>query len=242
MRKLFATLALVVGMGAVPALAADVVVPLKTPKARLSALFEGYSGSGLYFGLYTQGGGGTVNGSVAGVGSASLTSAGASVGLLGGYAWTTSSGNIFYAVEALFGWQNLNGSTAGLSMSGPASFEQRFKIGAPLDTIMSVFPNLNLGTLAPLPALPAGVTTTATHPYVMAGVHEDDISANYGLGNNKAWRVAPAIGFGAVTQLSNATAVDVWVETIFPEKGVCTGGVACANLGQQYKAGLSVLW
>ena len=240
MKKLIAALVLL----ATPAFAAD--MPTKAPPFKAASIFDGYSGAGPYVGIYTQGGGGSVNGAVPGVGSASLTTTSASVGLLAGYAWSGPSNNYFFAVEGMFGWQNFNGNQAGLSLSGPASFEQRFKLGAPLPTIMALLPNLNFGTVAPLPALPAGVTATNVHPYLMAGIHEDDISANFMMANNRAWRVAPSVGFGAVTQLSNATAVDVWIETIFPEKGVCTGPtdvqVGCTNLGQQVKAGISVLW
>ncbi len=239
-----AVLASFTGAQALEVQAADLPVKV-APKAQPLSFFNGYTGSGLYFGMYTQGGGGAVNGSVAGVGSASLTSTSASAGALAGYAWAGGNGNYFVAVEGMFGWQNFNGNTAGFSLSGPASFEQRLKVGAPLSTIMAVLPTFNIGTVAPLPPLPAGVVATNIHPYIMAGIHEDDISTNFGLANNKAWRVAPAIGIGTVTQLSNATAVDVWVETIFPEKGTCVGignAVGCGNVGQQVKGGLSVLW
>ena len=242
MRKL--ALAVFALLASFPALGAD--LPLKAPPLTKASFFDGYSGSGPYIGLYSQGGGGSVNGEVPGVGSASLTTTSASVGILGGYAWSGPSNTYFLAVEGMFGWQNFNGNTAGLSLSGPASFEQRFKVGAPLATIMAALPNLNFGTIAPLPALPAGVVATNIHPYLMAGIHEDDISTNFGLSNAKAWRVAPSVGFGAITQLSNATAIDVWVETIFPEKGVCTGPsavqIGCSNIGQQVKAGIAVLW
>ena len=244
MKKFLILLAALAGISAAQALevhAADVLPAKAIPKVQPAFLSTGYTGSGFYFGLYTQGGGGAVNGSVAGVGSASLTTTSASIGALGGYAWTNQAGNVFFAGEAMFGWQNFNGNAAGLAFSGPASF----KIGTPLNTVLSILPTLNLPTVAPLPALPTGVTAGNVHPYLMAGVHEDAIGASFGVNDNSVWRVAPSLGLGAVTQLSNGTAVDVWAETIFPEKGVCVGAAAtaaCGNIGQQVKAGLSIIW
>ena len=215
-------------------------MPTKAPNSFLAGY--PYGGSGVYFGIYTEGGGGSVNGSVPGVGSASLTTNSADVGGSVGYVWASSKYPAFIAVEGMFGWTNFNGNAQGFSLSGPASFEQRFLVGTPLANFLSFLPNLNLGTVAPFPVLPNGATVTNAHPYLMAALHEQDISINFGgLASNREWRVAPAIGLGMMGQLTNGVAIDAWVETIFPDKAICIGPVAnaCAGLGQQVKAGLS---
>lgn len=226
-----------------PANSADVPSPVKT--SVVSALFNGYTGSGLYFGFYSEGGGGSINGSVPGVGSTSLTTTSAGVGALGGYAWSNASGNVFYAVEAQFGWQNFNGNQSGLALTGPVSFTQRAMIGTPLSTVWSVLPSFNnLPTTPPLPTLPTGVTASNAHPYIFAGISEDAIGTTYGLGENKVWRVAPVVGFGSLWQLSNATAVDTYIKFKLPEKGTCVGiaQLACASLGNQVIVGAAVKW
>src|ERR1700756_5685365 len=50
-----------------------------------------------------------------------------------GYGCPISAANgSFWFVEALADVTNLNGSTNGLSLSGPASFTERFGVGSPL--------------------------------------------------------------------------------------------------------------
>jgi hypothetical protein len=237
-------LALAVSAMASTAMAAD--MPVKAPLASLANGYP-YQGSGFYFGVYTEGGGGAVNGSVPGVGATSLSSTSADVGGSIGYAWGSKGSPVFAAVEAMFGWTNFNGTQQGLSLSGPASFEQRFKLGTPLAGILNLLPNLpNFGPIAPFPIVPTGVTTSPAQAYFMAAFHEQDISPNFpGLASGKEWRIAPAIGIGLMEQWSNNIAVDAWVETIFPDKSVCIGPVgssACAGLGQQVKAGLTFLY
>lgn len=224
------------------AAAADIPAKAKAPA---SALFSGYPyvGSGFYFGLNTMGGGGSVNATGAGVNPNSVVSNQAGVGLTLGYVW--ARGDVFYAVEGMFDVQNFNGSAPGFSFNGPASFEQRVKIGTPLSNFISMFPTLGLPTVPPFPPLPGGQTATNVHPYLMAGIHEDDVSTNFGLAKHRAWQVAPSIGVGAMGQLKDGIAVDVWVETIFPQSGSCVGvpgGKACADMGQQVKAGFAVLY
>jgi hypothetical protein len=227
------------------ATAAD--LPTKAPPFTPLTSGYPYQSSGFYFGVYTEGGGGSVNASVPGVGSASLTTTSADVGGSVGYAWGGKGSPIFLAVEAMFGWTNINGSTQGLSLSGPASFEQRFKAGTPLASLWNLLPGMpNLGAIPPFPAVPIGVTTTPAQAYFMVGIHEQDISTNFpGLASGREWRIAPSIGIGLMEQWSNNVAVDAWVETIFPDKSVCVGpagSAACAGLGQQVKVGLSFLY
>jgi hypothetical protein len=229
-------------LGGVP-LASAADLPAKAPV--ITNAFAGgypYDRSGFFFGIFTEGGGGSVNGSVPGVGSASLTTTSAGVGGTLGYAWASKGSPVAVSVEADFGWTNINGSTQGFSFSGPAVFEQRFVVFSPLATLMAMLPNLpNLGAVPPFPALPAGVTASPMQLGLFAGVREADISTNFpGLASNREWRISPEIGLMAMEQLSNNVAARAWVKTVFPDKGVCAGPVqgACAGLGQQVIVGV----
>lgn len=222
---------------------------LKAPaKAAINSLYTGYpyGSTGFFFGLFTEGGGGSVNGSVPGVGSASLTETQAGVGATIGYAWGRAGSPVAFSVEGDFGWTNFNGNSAGLGLSGPAAFEQRFVMFTPLASMMSLLPNLpSLGTVPPFPATPAGTTASNIQLGLMGGVTENDISLNFpGVSSSKEWRVAPMIGLVAMEQLSNGVAVRSWVKTIFPDKSVCVGPVnnACGGLGQQVKVGLGIYY
>ena len=57
---LIAVAALCVGCSTTRSFSADVLPTKAPPKAQPSFLTTGYTGSGFYFGLYTQGGGGSV--------------------------------------------------------------------------------------------------------------------------------------------------------------------------------------
>ena len=240
--KIFAAFALVSLLAIAPASAADVA----TKAPRSNPLFKAYpyQTSGFFFGIYSEGGGGSVNGSVPGVGSASLTTTSAGVGGTVGYAWGRPDSNVAYSVEADFGWTNFNGSVQGFSLSGPASFEQRFVAFTPLSSVLSLLPNFSaLGTVPPFPVLPAGVTASNLQLGLMAGIDENDISPNFvGLPQNREWRVAPMIGLIAMEQLSNGVALRSWIKTVFPDKSVCLGPIpnACAGLGQQIKVGVGL--
>lgn len=242
MRNLLA--AAVVALMALASAASAADMATKAPPSGANAIFNGYpyGSSGLFFGVFTEGGGGSVNGSVPGVGSASLTETQAGVGGTIGYAWGQKNSPVAVSVEADFGWTNFNGNSAGLGLSGPLAFEQRFVMFTPLASVLNLLPNFpSLGTVAPFPAAPAGVTTSNLQVGFMGGLDENDISANFpGLSSNEEWRVAPMIGLVAMEQLSNGLAMRTWVKTIFPDKSICVGPVAnaCGGLGQQVKAGV----
>jgi hypothetical protein len=228
-----------------PTLAADLAV--KAP----ASIFKSYpyGSSGFFVGLFTEGGAGQVTGSVPGVNSASLTSTQAGAGLTVGYAWGQAGSPVAFSVEGDFGWTNFNGSSPGFSLSGPAAFEQRFMMFTPLTSLSSLnlLPGLGtaLGTVPPFPALGAGVSASNLQVGLMAGIDENDISANFvGLPANREWRIAPMVGLVAMEQLSNGTAVRSWAKTVFPERGVCAGPLAnaCVNEGQQFKVGVGVYY
>jgi hypothetical protein len=225
----------------VPALAAD--LPIKAPP--VNPLFSGYpyASSGFYFGLNTIAGGGSIQASGPGVNPNSVTEVQGAIGGTVGYVW--ASQNVFYAVEAMFDAQNLNGNAQGFSLTGPASFEQRFKIGTPLANFLSLFPTLGLPTTPPFPSLPNGQVATNIHPYLMAGLHEDDVSVNFGQASNTAWSFAPSVGVGMMGQLANGIAADVWSEVVFESKSVCVGvalGNVCGNAGTKVLVGLGIYY
>jgi opacity protein-like surface antigen len=213
-----------------------------------SSIFNGYpyGSSGVFFGVYTEAGGGSVSGTVPGVGSASLTETQAGVGGTIGYAWGAQGSPVAGSVEGDFGWTNYNGSNSGLSLEGPLHFEQRGVLFSPLSTVIGMIPGLStLGTLPPFNALPAGLTASNIQVGIMAGVDEDDISPDFvGVAADHEWRVAPMIGLVQMEQISNGTALRTWLKAVFPDKSVCLGtvsqGTACANLGTQIKAGVGV--
>lgn len=234
---LIAAAAATFALALMPAGAAD--LPTKTP---VSPLFSGYpyTSQGWYFGINTIGGGGSVEAVGVGVNPNSVITNQIAVGGTVGYVWARQ--NVFYAVEAMFDVNNFNGYAPGFSMKGPAAFEQRIKLGTPLSNFLNLFPSLGLPTVPPFPALPGGAVATNVHPYLMAGVHEDDISINFGLANNRAWSVAPSIGVGAMGQLTNGVAIDVWAETVFTTSAICIGAVGCQKQGQKYLVGLGVYY
>lgn len=241
-RSVLSMVAAIAAISCASAFAAD-VMPTKAPP---NPLFSGYpsTSSGFYFGINTIGGGGSVNATGSGVNPNSVVSNQIGVGLTLGYVY--GNGNVFYAAEAMFDVQNFNGGAPGFSFSGPASFEQRVKIGTPLSNFLSVFPGgLGLPAVPPFPPLPNGQVATNIHPYLMAGLHEDDVSINFGLASNRAWRIAPSVGVGAMGQLTKGVAIDVWAETVFPTNAICVGvpgGKGCADVGQQYKVGLGLYY
>jgi hypothetical protein len=210
-------------------------MPVKT-KAFADPFAKGYpyTGCGAYYGIDTAGDGGKLNVSNA-PGAATVQG---EIGAVLGYSCAASA-STFWFVESMFNFANLNGQAASLSLSGPASFEQRVAFGGPLSTMLNLFPTLNL-PLPTLPVLPTGVTVTTTHPYLFVGVHEQDISATVGPASHGAWAFSPGFGVGMINQLSNNVAADVYTEAQLREKAICTLAIACANLGTTYRVGFSL--
>lgn len=203
--------------------------------------------SGIYFGLGTMGGGGTVNASVTGVNSNSLVSNQIGVSGIVGYAWNVPNSQMFAAAEGWFGWQNFNGSQQGFALTGPATFTQRVMFGAPLSDITQLFPTLGVA-VPPFPTLPGGQTATNIKPYLAATFTEDDVTLDIaGMGSNRDWRFSPGIAIGALGQLTSGSVVDVFAMTKFPQRGLCVGpglpaGQPCGSVGTTYLAGLALKW
>lgn len=224
-----------------PAAAAD--IPLKAP-----VLPTAYPAtSGFYFGVGTMGGGGNANVTVPGVNSAALVTNQISANVLIGYVWNVPNSQLFTAAEGWFGWQNFNGNTPGFSFTGPATFTQRLKLGAPLADVAALFPNWGL-TPPPFPPLPNGQTATNIKPYLEVHFNEEDVTlAVAGTGSNKNWMFSPGIGVGAIGQLTSGSVVDVAALIDFPQKGICVGpgtvgGQPCGGVSTRYRALLAIDW
>jgi hypothetical protein len=153
----------------------------------------------------------------------------------------------FWFAEVLADITNLNGNTNGLALSGPASFTERFGVGTPLNNMLgSILPT---GTQSPavpnLPALPAGITAGAGAPYMFAAIHENDISAQLGLVQNRQWLVSFGAGLGLRYRLSNGVVADTFAEYKTATNSLCVGplgNAGCAKIGNGVQAGVQFLY
>lgn len=246
MRKFLLSLALVLS-GVVSVHAADLPTKEK-PRAVQPQPLLSLNTSGLYFGLYSIGGMGSIQGSALqvnpGVNPNSIVATEASIGGLIGYYWTMPTcSTCFVALEGMFGWQNVNGSTPGFAFSGPAAFKQRVLYGADTATIASVFPTI---FPFPVPGFPSSLgNITNIKPYIYASADEDDVSLNVGGAANRTWSLSPEIGVGALGQVSASTVIDVFAGAKFPQKGTCVGFLApqaCAGEGTTAVVGMALKW
>lgn len=196
-----------------------------------------YEASGFYFGVGTLG-----LGSASSVAATNSTSLGAAINGVVGYQW--KGGLDFVALEGDFYYTNLGSATScaatPCAVSSQFGMEQRLKVGFPVTALSALLPNL--GTIFPTFTPPTG--TTNQHPYLMAAIHEDDVSASYGLSNGRAWQIQPGVGAGLLSQWTNGLAVDMWGEVSFAGAGFNLVGVkpASANLGTSFRAGVSALY
>lgn len=151
----------------------------------------------------------------------------------------------FWFVEGMFDVANLNGSTNGLSLSGPAVFTQRVGVGTPLNNMLAMIPGLG-GSSTPavpaLPALPNGVTSGPGAPYLFAAIHEQDISAQIGLSQNQQWMISGGLGIGVLYRLSNGVVADTFAEYKVQSNSICVGpaNTQCAALGSGVMAGFEL--
>jgi len=230
------------------ALAADLPAKAK-PSTTFQNFLTAYNGSGLYVGVNIGGGGGSAS-----VASANVVSLQGLVGLTIGYGWAVTPTN-FAFVEGDFDAMNLStGSNLGLTLNGPLDFEQRVGYGFPvgnlaqLPVIGPIFSGIfgSNSTLPPFQTLPPGVTATNMNMYVFAGIDEKDVSFNFpGLASNRAWLIAPEVGFGTRAQLSNGFAMDTSLAAQFDSQGMCVGapvGPTCGNIGTSFIGKLKLLY
>src|SRR5882762_1361555 len=133
MRSIFGLAAAIAALAMTPASAAD--MPTKAPVGGFFSTSYPYQSSGLFFGLYTDGTGGSVAATVPGVGAASLTTTTAAIGGTIGWAFGQKGSPVSYTIESDFGVTNFNGNNAGLSLQGPLVFEQRFTVFTPFSNL-----------------------------------------------------------------------------------------------------------
>lgn len=245
MKTLSKAIVIAATLFAAPAFAAD--LPVKAPASSLFNSTYPYQSSGIFFGAYTAGTGGSVSANVPGVGAASLTTTTAAVGGTVGYAWGQRGSPVSYTIEADFGVTNFNGNAQGLSLQGPLEFEQRITVFTPFSNLTNLLPNIPniFGTVPPFPPLQPGVTASNLQIGFAAGIKEKDISTSFaGLSANKVYRIEPAIRLVAMEQLSNGTALRAYVETAFPDKSKVFGPVPNSSvvLGTEVTAGFAVLF
>lgn len=231
MKKLL--LAAIAALITLPALAAD--LPTKAPQT-------GYAtypvGCGLYYGVNTMGETSAVNN--AAVGTQFVQGA---IGLTLGYTCPMGTSGGYWFADGMFDFANLNGSANGLSLTGPAQFEQRFGVGAPVTLLMSLVPGLSsLQNAVPsLIPLPSGVSVVTSFPYLFAGLHEDDVGVSNGFTSNKQYLISAGFGIGNKTRLSNGVVFDPFAEYILPSSQMCigiTGG--CVQRGAAVRVGAAL--
>lgn len=223
------------------ALAAD--MPIKAPLASPAPGFD----SGWEFGVFGEGGGGNVKGSIAGVNPNEIVTNQAGVYGQVGYIWSKPGGTLFYELRGDLGFRNLNSSQPGLSLSGPLSGDFGIEVGAPTNLLLSVLPSLGLPTAASWPVLPNGATVTNTRTSIAVLAHFDDISADViGMGSsNRAWRVAPKLEALLSGQVSNGTVLKAWTYVTLTDRAGCIGpgsALGCVGLGPQFGVGAGVFW
>lgn len=231
-------------LGLTAAQAAD--LPVKAPVPNVLMGYP-YQGSGLFGGIGVVGAVLSADVGNAGNGT-SLFSAGAALDLTFGYQW--AMGGNWYALEGSAQYTNMGGSVAcgpsvNCSVTSRWGFEQRAVIGFPINLVLSVLPDL--GNFFPaLPALPGGVkvASTTSHPYVFAGLREDDVSASIGAAFAQAWKVQPLVGIGMRQQWTQGLVVDTSASCTFANTGIAIGGTlgGSASFGRDCRVALRFLY
>lgn len=173
---------------------------------------------GMYLGLDTKGATGTVEN--AAVGTQMVQGA---IGLTIGYTCPTSFGYMFG--DADFDFANVNGSQNGLSLTGPAVFEQRFGVGLPMNQLIALVPWLSqLESAVPsLQPLPSGVSVVTSNPNIYLATSWDDVGAQYGLQNFKTFEFSLNFGTGNKIRLSNGIVMEPYIEYEIPGTARCIG-------------------
>lgn len=234
--------------GASPSKAGDISGPAAINKAAPSAWSLGaYPAlNGVIVGIYTEGGGSSVNASVPGVPSASLTTTTAAIGATVGYMYTPKGGNVSFSFEEDFCAKNFNGSNAGLSLQGPLCFEQRVMAFAPWQNLLAALPNIpNPFSSISAFSFQPGVTPVGNMiAGIGVGAYERDISTAFaGVQANKIWMANPELVFMNVQPLSNGTALRGWIKLDFNNNakvfGATPAGFTQTSLGSTgIRAGL----
>lgn len=195
-------------------------------------------GCGMYYGVNTMGETSAVTN--AAVGTQFVQGA---IGLTLGYTCPMGANGGYWFADGMFDFANLNGGSNGFALSGPAQFEQRFGVGAPVNLIMSLIPGLSsLQNAVPsLIPLPTGVNVVTSFPYLFAGLHEDDVGVSNGFVNNRQYLISTGFGLGNKIRLSNGAVFDPYAEYILPSSQMCIGiTVGCVKRGAAVRVGAAL--
>jgi hypothetical protein len=187
--------------------------------------------NGFIFGVYTEGGGGSVNASAPGVPSASLTTTTAGIGATIGYMWTPKNSPVGFSLEGDVCAQNFNGNNAGFSVQGPVCFEGRAMIWAPWQQIQQI-----ISSVIPIPnpfasisafAYPPGTTPVGNMLSGLGGgFYGKDVSTAFqGVQAGKIIRIDPELVAMMVQPLSNGSALRYFVKTDFNSQSALIGSV-----------------
>jgi len=165
------------------------------------------------------------------------------IGLTLGYTCPMGGSGGYWFVDGMFDFANLNGSSNGFALTGPAQFEQRFGFGAPVTLLTSLVPGLSsLQNAVPsLIPLPTGVTVVTSFPYLFGSIHEDDVGVSNGFTSNKQYLISAGFGIGNKTRLTNGVVFDPFVEYILPSSQMCIGiAGGCTQRGAAVRAGMAL--
>ena len=159
----------------------------------VKALSAGYpTKCGFYYGIGTGGNAGAVNGATPGTQVVQ-----GDIDAIVGYTCPFAT-NAFWFAEGQVGFSNLNGSTNGLSFSGPGVAIERIGVGSPINNLLNIFPNLNFPALPSIPALPAGITASPGSGYLFAGLVEQDfgaLTASPPPGTTSFWHLSLVVAY-----------------------------------------------
>lgn len=220
------------------AFAADVTAPAAINKALTGYSQYPTTKCGLYYGVNTMGETSAVNN--AAVGTQFVQGA---IGLTLGYTCPVGSNGGYWFADGMFDFANLNGSSNGLALTGPAMFEQRFGFGAPVPLLISMIPGLSsLQNAVPsLIPLPAGVSVVTSFPYLFGSLHEDDVGVSNGFASNKQYLISAGIGIGNKIRLNNGIVFDPFAEYILPSSQMCIGiAGGCVQRGAAVRVGAAL--
>lgn len=193
---------------------------------------------GLYYGVNTMGETSAVES--AAVGTQFVQGA---IGLTLGYTCPMGASGGYWFVDGMFDFANLNGSSNGLALTGPAMFEQRFGFGAPVPLLLSFIPGLSSlqNSVPSLIPLPTGVSVVTSFPYLFGSVHEDDVGVSNGVGSNKQYLISAGVGIGNKIRLSNGVVFDPFAEYILPSSQMCIGiAGGCVQRGAAVRVGAAL--
>lgn len=197
-----------------------------------------YGGSGVYCFGGTHGESQKIDVVAPAGAPASVFAAGGSVDGGCGYTYTLSPTR-WLAFEGFVSYANTGANQGGVTFATKVSGTQRLLYGGDLSMLTQWLPNLS--TILPvLPEIPVGSNNPLAHPYVAAVLRESNNEANILGVTDKKLRVTYGLGAGVITQLSNGSALDTWVDATSSSGAHLNQGVGIVErAGVTYRAGAS---